>query len=131
MEKLKVASSKEEFLALGKDVSSPHIRNLDQLGKIFADPSNWRLSASPQDNPFVAISEAAKKQFSDSVKFGDGAIAHARYALIKKELTAELFEAFWAAFGIGKRYWDDIEDATCVAEHDCAYEPDSVCTDYC
>lgn len=122
LNKDKLAKTGEEYLLLLSSTEDWIIRSLNDLNKI------------RHDAPFLNLSDKDFNDFSESLIFKNGGLAHANYGSLMNSLSlSEIFSVF-EHFGMSPSlfviYLDKICDKT-VIPNKCKGSPRDICSDAC
>lgn len=118
---MRLANTEQEFLDFSKD----------EKWKFIGTMKEWEKANNNKEGILSECSQEALLQFSESVTFVNGTLAHAHYAKLEEELGEEKLLAFMALFGIGKKYFLNIRDHECDSPGNCLKQPAYICTVNC
>jgi hypothetical protein len=92
---------------------------------------DWHRSLTAEDHPLRALDRAVLAEFTDTLQFKNGGLAHAKYEMIVDHLTYRQFVQLWALFGLSMKLFNDYNNMQCVGAGTCHVNLYSVCTSHC
>jgi hypothetical protein len=91
----------------------------------------WEALLKSKKNPLTGVPKKAVDQFTKSLLFKEGGLAHADYSSIVDRLSYPRFKRVWESFGLSMSLFADHEGYKCVAQGDCESWNNHICTSNC
>lgn len=91
----------------------------------------WETLAKSKKSPLAGLPKKAVDDFTKSLIFKDGGLAHANYGSIVDRLTYPQFKTLWQSFGITISLFDDHDGYWCSDRANCRKLTDNICMSQC
>jgi len=93
---------------------------------------DWKAAlADPKRNPLSGCDPKEVKEFTRSLKFRNGGLAHADYGAAARKLTYVEFKNLWAGFGLAIGLFADHDGYRCESKGTCTASFEKICTSNC
>ncbi len=92
---------------------------------------DWNRSLNSADHPLQSVARAVVTEFTKTLQFRNGGLAHANYEMLVDHLTYRQFVQLWALFGLSMKLFNDYNNMQCVGPGTCHVYLYSVCTSHC
>jgi len=119
-----VASTAEEWATLLKDNRINAVRCED----------DWKASfecGSADQHPLAKCNTRDIEDFTQSLIFKNGGLAHANYRSLRNSLTLARFDQLGAMFGISPGLMKDYNNKECASRATCSTSITDICTSNC
>ena len=117
----KPAQTEREWWAILKSDDKAFIRSME----------DWQEALRSKDHPLPGCDEKTIEEFTRSLRFNHGGLAHANYAMAADKMTYRQFSDLWSRFGLGMRLFEDHRDMRCASTGTCSHSNTDVCTSNC
>ncbi|PHZ86669.1 hypothetical protein [Paremcibacter congregatus] len=119
-----VASTADEWAALLKDKNIKVVRcEADWKASFECDPSGR--------HPLAKCTAKAIEEFTRTLVFNNGGLAHANYRSLRNSLTLARFDQLGAMFGISPGLMLDYNNKECAKRATCSSSITDICTSNC
>ena len=117
----KPAQTEREWWALLKSDNKHFIRSME----------DWHAALKSNDNPLAGCDSRTVEEFTKSLRFNNGGLAHANYGGAAEMMSYTQFRNLWGRFGLGMGLFEDHNDMECVSKGSCGPATHFVCTSNC
>jgi hypothetical protein len=92
---------------------------------------DWKTLLKADESPFKGIDPKLALEFTKSLTFKNGGLAHADYSMIADVMPYSKFMKIWAHFGMGGELFADHDGYYCESQGSCYVRTSSICTSNC
>ena len=121
LETRKPAQTEREWWAILKSDDKSFIRSME----------DWQAALGSKDHPLPGCDQKTIDEFTRSLKFDRGGLAHAHYGGVARKLTYHQFKTLWGRFGLGMGLFEDHADKKCASQGTCSHSTSDICTSNC
>ena len=95
---------------------------------------DWRSTLATDNknhHPLPGCEESIINEFTNTLRFENGGLAHANYRMLRHTVTVAEFDRLWAFFGISPFLMKDYNNKECAKRATCSTSYADICTGNC